>query len=249
MNVKKIIALAMLGLGLVFMFVTVVSLGFSAAFVNAVEDETDGLVKLNGGDVKEIIAFFQMAYEADDDKVNVFDVVEYDLGMYDYGFHTFCLYARGWFFAIGILFIAASVVLMAVAHEPGLIGMTGNLFKTFGTSLVASVAAIFAAIKNASSAPKAPKAKKGATGSCPACGASYTLGTLFCASCGNKLPDPALVGVCFSCGVRNDPTARFCANCGKPLQEEKPAVEAAPAEPVAPVAANEAAVDTENTQQ
>lgn len=244
MNLKKIIALVLFGVGLVALLCTVITLGFSAHFVNKVEDETGLDVSLNGGDVKELIGFFEITAEAYGTDVNAFEIVEDEMGMYGYGFHVFSLYARCWFFFFAVLAFVAGAVMMAVAHDAALPGMAWQLLKAFGLAFVGSFAALFAAVKASMSAPKAPKApkaaKKGAAVTCPGCGASFPAGTQFCAICGTKMPDPALIGVCFNCGVRNDPAARFCANCGKPIgAAPAPApvsVEPAPVEP-APVEA------------
>lgn len=234
MNIKKIIALVLAGLGLVCMLLTLVTLCSSASFVNEVEDEIGGIVKLNGGDVKNIISFLKITAEAAGyDDMSIIDIVTDEMDMYGFGFEIISLYARCWFFGFGILFFVAAFLLMAIAHEPKLPMMAWELIKGLGVAFVGSVTAMFAAMK---AAPKAPKAKKASVHSCPACGAAYTSGTQYCASCGTKLPDPALIGICYSCGVKNDPAARFCANCGKPLQAAAPVVPPVAAEPVAPAA-------------
>ena len=245
MNIKKIIALVLAGLGLVCMLLTVVTLCSSASFVNEVEAEIGGIVKLNGGDVKEIISFLQITVEAAGyDDMSIIDVVTDEMDMYGYGFEVFSLYARSWFFGFGILFFIAAFLLMAIAHEPKLPMMAWELIKSTGAAFVGSITAMFAAMK---AAPKTPKAKKAVVCSCPACGAAYTSGTQFCASCGTKLPDPALAGICYSCGVKNDPNARFCANCGKPITAEAPVFPAAPAVPVE-TAAPAAEAENNDTQ-
>jgi len=230
---KKMIALVLMGVGLITILFSALLLGFSASLVNEIEKETGADISINGGDAKSLVSFFQMMHEADGRDVSVYDVIDDDMDIDDKDFHTFALYSRGWFFWIGIVLVLAGVALLAVDQDASITEKCWALVKTFGLAAAAGFAALFASVVSAMPKKTAKrKSGKAVTHTCPNCGAEYTDGSLFCATCGNRLPEVTREGICPTCNAKNAPNARFCAACGNPMTAAAPA--AAPEETAVP---------------